>query len=101
MALPPAVAADLRAPDASDAALAENLPPTGLAVIAGNVRLRGDEAHRLKVGQTVFADDVLPRVYVDRKLLYSARLGSQGTNKAIQIEKITSPKQADDAGPGG
>jgi flagellar motor switch protein FliM len=65
----------------------ENLPPSGLVVIAGNVRLRDDESHTLRVGQTVFAENAMPRVYVDRKLMYTGRLGASGDRKAVQIEE--------------
>jgi flagellar motor switch protein FliM len=95
--LPLSVAAQLPPPGREDAALTENLPPTGIAVIAGNVRLRTDETHQLRVGQTLFTDD-LPRVYVDRKLMYTARLGAQGANKAIQIDQVTSPASGPQTG---
>jgi flagellar motor switch protein FliM len=86
--LPLAMATALQPLSPKDAALAENLPSTGIAVIAGNVRVRNDEAHRLKVGETVFADEALPRVYVNRKLMYTGRLGSNRHQKAVRIEDV-------------
>jgi flagellar motor switch protein FliM len=95
--IPLGIVAQLKPPGHDSTALTENLPPTGIAVIAGNVRLRTDETHHLKVGQTLFTDD-LPRVYVDRKLMYTARLGARGEQKAIQIDQNTPTDTAGEEG---
>ncbi len=83
---------------AESESVVQNLPLEGLAVIAGNVRLRSDEAHALHVGQTVFADRTLPRVYVNRKLMYSGQLGTSGEKKAVRIDTVHErAKQAEEA----
>lgn len=66
--------------------VAESLPPRGISVVAGQIKMRREEAERLKVGDTILVTRPGVRIYVDRKRMYSGKLGSVQQHKAVRIE---------------
>ena len=62
------------------------LPARGVSVVAGQIKLRRDEAEGLKVGDTILLTRPHVRVYVDRKRMYAGRLGSAQQKKAVRLE---------------
>ncbi len=64
-----------------------SLPARGLSVVAGQIRLRRDEAMQLKEGDTIVLPRPHVRVYVDRTRMYAGKLGSVQQHKAVRIEE--------------
>ena len=52
--MPMALLQDFKSPAVTETLVAESLPPRGLSVVAGHLKLRRDELHDLKVGDTLF-----------------------------------------------
>ena len=66
--------------------LATHVAEEGVSVVVGHIPMRREDADRLQVGDKVFVAKPQVRIYVDRKRMYSGKLGLIADQKAVRVE---------------